>query len=134
MTTSFHIGMSNEITVETKPEHTAQYFYKNLPDVFATPFLGGFMEQVSAELIDAHLHPGEQSVGVSMNLQHTAATPLGMKVRVRAEITAVDDAKLTFKLEAWDEVEKIGEAFHERFIIKTDKFNARVAKKARTGP
>jgi fluoroacetyl-CoA thioesterase len=134
MSISLHVGMTKEITVETKPEHTAKYFYKNLPDVFATPFLGGFMERVSAELIDAHLQPGEQSVGVSMNLKHTAATPLEMKVRVRTEIIAVEDAKLTFKLEAWDEVEKIGEALHERFIIKTDKFNARVAKKTHIHP
>jgi len=134
MTTPFHVGMTKEIIIETKPEHTAQYFHKKLPDVFATPFLGGFMEKVSAELIDAHLHPGEQSVGVSMNLQHTAATPLGMTVRVRTEIITVGDAKLTFRLEAWDEVEKIGEAIHERFIIKTDKFNARVTKKARSRP
>jgi predicted thioesterase len=44
-------------------------------------------------------------------------------------VTAVDGAKLTFKLEAWDEVEKIGEAIHERFIIKPEKFISRLAKK-----
>ena len=127
------VGATREITCDTRPEHTARYFYENLPDVFATPFLGGFMERVSAELIHDYLEPGEQSVGVSMTLAHSAATPLGMKVRVRTEVTAVDGAKLAFKLEAWDEVEKIGQATHERFIIKADKFNARVAKKAR-GP
>ena len=57
------------------------------------------------------------------------ATPLGMEVRVKTEVTAVDGAKLTFKLEAWDEIEKIGEATHERFIIKPGKFISRLAKK-----
>ena len=133
MSTPFHAGMTREITVETKPEHTARYFYQNLPQVFATPFLAGFMERVSAELINEHLQPGEQSVGTSMNLRHTSATPLGMKVRLRTEVTSVDGAKLTFKLEAWDEAEKIGEATHERFIINVDKFNARVAKKEQPG-
>jgi fluoroacetyl-CoA thioesterase len=123
------VGATREITCGTGPEHTAQYFYKNLPAVFATPFLGGFMERVSAELINEHLEPGEQSVGISMDLKHSAATPLGMTVRIRAEVIAVDGAKLTFKLDAWDEVEKIGEATHERFIIRADKFNARIAKK-----
>jgi predicted thioesterase len=89
------------------------------------------MERVSAELINEHLNPGEQSVGVSMNLKHTAATPLGMTIRVRTEVTAVEGRKLTFKLEAFDDVEKIGEATHERFIIVADKFNARVAEKAK---
>lgn len=89
------------------------------------------MERVSAELIDEHLQPGEQSVGISMDLKHMAATPLGMEVRVKTEITAVEGRKLTFHLEAYDEVEKIGEASHERFIIQADKFNARVAEKAK---
>ena len=130
MSAAFEVGMTHEITVETNPEHTAQYFYAELPDVFATPFLAGFMERVSAELIHKHVDTGRQSVGISMNMKHSAATPLGMKVRVKTEIIAVDGAKLTFALEAWDDIEKIGEATHERFIIKPDTFNARVAKKA----
>ena len=68
-------------------------------------------------------------MGISMDLKHTAATPLGMEVLVKTEVTAVEGAKLTFKLEAWDEVEKIGEAIHERFIIKPGKFISRLAKK-----
>ncbi len=131
MGSAFQVGMSRELKIKTLPEHSAMVFYGNLPDVFATPFLGGLMERVSAELMDAHLEPGQQSVGISMTLKHTAATPLGMEVRVRTEVTAVDGRKLTFQLEAFDDVEKIGEAVHERFIIQADKFNARVADKAK---
>jgi len=131
MSTPFQAGMSRELKIKSSPEDSAQRFYPNLPDVFATPMLGGLMERVSAELINEHLEPGQQSVGISMNLQHSAATPLGMEIRVRTEITAVEGRKLTFRLEAFDEVEKIGEATHERFIIQADKFNARVAEKAR---
>jgi predicted thioesterase len=123
--------MSRELTVVTTQEDSARRFYPNLPDVFGTPCLGGLMERVSAELINQHLNPGEQSVGISMNLKHSAATPIGMTVRVRTEVTAVEGRKLAFKLEAFDEVEKIGEATHERFIIVADKFNARVAEKAK---
>ena len=130
MSTAFQAGMTHELSIKTQPEHSARRFYPNLPDVFATPFLGGLMEQVSAELVDKHLNPGEQSVGVSMNLKHLAATPLGMGIRVKTEIVAVEGRKLTFKLEAFDDVEKIGEATHERFVIVADKFNARVAEKA----
>jgi predicted thioesterase len=130
MSTPFQVGMTRELKVKTQPEHSARRFYANLPDVFATPMLGGLMEQVSAELIDERLQPGEQSVGISMNLKHLAPTPLGMEVRVRTEITAVEGKKLTFQLEAFDDVEKIGEAVHERFIIQSAKFDARVAEKA----
>jgi len=134
MTTVFEIGMAHEMTFETRPEHTARYFYEKLPDVLATPFLAGFMERVSAECMAQRLAPEEQSVGVSMTLRHMAATPLGMPVRVRTELTAVDGAKLTFRLQAWDAAEQIGDATHERFVISCEKFNARVAKKRSATP
>ncbi len=130
MSSPFQPGMTHELKLKTRPEDSAQKFYPHLPDVFATPFLVGLMERVSAELINMHLEPGEQSVGISMDLKHMAATPLGMEVRVKTEVTAVEGRKLTFRLEAYDEVEKIGEATHERFIIKADKFTSRVAEKA----
>lgn len=129
MSTPFEVGMSRELKLNTQPEHSARRFYPNIPDVLATPFLVGLMEQVSAELMDEHLKPGEQSVGISMSLKHLAPTPLGMEVRVRTEIIAVEGRKLTFRLEAHDAVEKIGEATHERFIIQAEKFNARVKDK-----
>lgn len=130
MSSPFQPGMTHELTVKTGPEYSAQKFYPHLPDVFATPFLVGLMERVSAELMNKHLQPGEQSVGISMNLKHTAATPLGMEVRVKTELVSVEGRKLTFQLEAFDEAEKIGEAVHERFIIQVDKFNSRVAQKS----
>ncbi|MGQ9670133.1 MAG: thioesterase family protein [Desulfosoma sp.] len=125
------VGMKKELTLKTLPEHSAQRFFHNLPNVFATPFLGGLMEQVCAALIDEHLEPGMQSVGMSMDLKHLAPTPLGMEIKVVCEVTAIEGRKVIFKLEAFDEVEKIGEATHERFLIKADKFNARVMEKAR---
>jgi predicted thioesterase len=131
MSSTFQPGMTHELKVKTKPEDSAQKFYPHLPNVFATPFLAGLMERVSAELINMRLQPGEQSVGISMDLKHMAATPLGMEIRVKTEVTAVEGRKLTFRLEAFDEVEKIGEATHERFVIQADKFNSRVAEKAK---
>ena len=128
MSGQLKVGMVREITVKTGNEHTAKYFYENLPNVFATLFLAGFMESVSAELINEHVEADEQSVGISMDLKHTVATPLGMAVRVKSEVTAVDSAKLCFKLESWDGLEKIGEAIHERFIIKPGKFNSCLTK------
>ena len=131
MSFAFQPGMTHELAVKTQPEDSAQKFYPHLPDVFATPFLVGLMERVSAELINMHLQPGEQSVGIAMDLKHMAATPLGMQIRVKTEVIAVEGRKLTFRLEAYDEVEKIGEANHERFIIQAAKFNARIAEKAK---
>jgi fluoroacetyl-CoA thioesterase len=123
------VGMTHEMRLKTGPEHSAQKFFPKVPDVFGTPFLGGLFEGVSAELMAPHLGAGETSVGTSMNLKHTAPTPLGMEVRAVTEVTQVEGRKVTFKLEAFDEKEKIGEAVHERFIINEEKFIQRVEAK-----
>lgn len=129
MSSPFTVGMTHEKVLKTGPEHSARHFFPHLPDVFGSPFLGGLFEGVSAELMAPNLGPGEQSVGVTMNLKHLAPTPLGMEVRAKTEVTAVEGRKLTFRLEAFDEKEKIGEAVHERFIINADKFNQKVEAK-----
>lgn len=130
MESPFKVGLTNEMRLRTGSEHSAQKFFSQLPDVFATPYLVGLMEGVSAELMARHLGPGEQSVGISMNFKHLAPTPLGMEVRAVTEITQVEGRKLTFMIEVFDEQEKIGEALHERFIINADKFMQKVAAKA----
>ncbi|AEB08813.1 thioesterase family protein [Desulfobacca acetoxidans] len=130
MESPFKVGMINELRQKTGPEHSARRFFPDLPDAFATPFLVGLMEGVSADLMAKHLQSGEQSVGIGMNLKHTAPTPLGMEVRVVTELIGIEGKKLTFKLEAFDEKEKIGEATHERFIINADKFMKKLVSKA----
>jgi fluoroacetyl-CoA thioesterase len=129
MSSPFTVGMTHEKVLKTGPEHSAQNFFPQLPDVFGTPYLVGLFEGVSAELMAPKLGPGEQSVGIAMNLKHMAPTPLGMEVKARTEVTAVDGRKLTFKVEAFDEKEIIGEAVHERFIINAEKFNQKVESK-----
>jgi len=126
---AIEVGMKHEVRLKTGPEHSAQKFFHGVPDVFGTPFLGGLFEGTSAALMAEHLAPGEQSVGISMNLQHTAPTPLGMEVRAVTEVTQVEGRKVTFKVEGFDEKEKIGSAVHERFIINAGKFNQRVEAK-----
>jgi fluoroacetyl-CoA thioesterase len=123
------VGMTHEMRLKTGPEHSAQKFYPKVPNVFGTPFLGGLFEGVSADLMAPHLGEGETSVGISMNLKHTAPTPLGMEVRAVSEVTQVEGRKITFKLTASDEKEQIGEAVHERFIINAEKFKQRLEAK-----
>ena len=126
---AIEVGMKHEKRLQTGPEHSARKFFQGVPDVFGTPFLGGLFEGTSAELMAPHLAPGELSVGVTMNLRHTAPTPLGMEVRAVTEVTAVEGRKITFKVEGFDAKEKIGEAVHERFIINGEKFNQRLEAK-----
>lgn len=129
MSNPLSVGLTHEKVIKTGPEHSARNFFPDLPDVFGTPYLVGLFEGVSAELMAPHLAAGEQSVGIGMNIKHTAPTPLGMEIRAKTEVTQVEGRKLTFKVEAFDEKEKIGEAVHERFIINVEKFNQRVEAK-----
>lgn len=90
--------------------------------VYATPMMIAFMEQVAATCLQPFLDEGYTSVGTMMQTTHTAATPIGMKVYVKAEIIAVDRKKVTFEITAHDEKDCIGKALHERFIVHKETF------------
>ena len=68
-------------------------------------------------------------MGTHVNVAHLAAAPMGMTVTFRAEVTGVSDRRVQFRVEAWDEKEKIGEGTHERAIINVAKFATRLAQK-----
>jgi fluoroacetyl-CoA thioesterase len=130
MTEGLKVGITHEIERETTEDMSAQKVFPHVPNVYATSVMVGHMEAVCAEMVLPHLGEGEQTVGTGMKFKHMAATPLGMKVRYSAKLTAVDGPKLAFEVEGFDEVDKIGEATHFRFIINAEKFNSNVAKKA----
>ena len=132
MSEELKVGMTHEIERETTEEMSAQKVYPHVPNVYATRAMVGHIEEVCADMVLAHLAEGQQTVGTGMKFKHMAATPLGMKVRFSAKLTAVDGPKLAFEVEGFDEGDKIGEATHHRFIIDTEKFNSRLAKKAGT--
>ena len=68
------------------------------------------------------LEEGYVTVGTLVNVRHLAATPLGQQVRATAELVEIDRRRLVFKVEAYDEQQKIGEGFHERFIVHLERF------------
>ena len=130
MTEALKTGMTHQIERQTTDEMSAQKIYPHVPNVYATRAMVGHIEEVCADMVLPHLGAGEQTVGIGMQFKHMAATPLGMKVRFSAKLIEVDGAKLTFEVEGFDEVDKIGEAAHQRFVINAEKFNSKVAKKA----
>jgi fluoroacetyl-CoA thioesterase len=109
---------------------TASHWGSGGLPVFSTPALVGLMESTAVVALLGHLPPGQTTVGGHIDVRHLAATPVGMQVRARAELVAIDGRKLTFKVQAWDEVELIGEAAHDRFVIDETKFMAKVAAKS----
>lgn len=131
MTEEIKPGLTNEMERETTDEMSAQKVYPHVPNVYATRAMVGHFEEVCADMVLPHLGEGEQTVGIGMKFKHLAATPLGMKVRFTAKLVEVEGKKLTFEVEGFDEVDKIGEAIHERFIINAEKFNSKVAEKGK---
>ena len=95
----------------------------------STPSLVCWMELTSRENAAPLLNPGEDTVGVSVEIKHLAPTPVGMKVRVVSKLQSVEGRLYSFEIEAFDEVEKIGEATHVRAPINVAKFAARIAAK-----
>ncbi|MCZ7569035.1 MAG: thioesterase family protein [Ardenticatenaceae bacterium] len=124
-------GIVNEVSWVVEERHLASTLGSGLAAVFATPMLVALCEDAASQGVAPHLAAGQQTVGTWIGIRHLAATPPGMRVTARARLVEVDRRRLRFEFEAWDEVEKIGEGEHERFIIDAATFEARIAEKAR---
>jgi len=103
-----------------------------LPAVMATRVMVGMMELAAMDAIKPFLEPGESSVGVSIEVQHTAATPPGQKVQAFAEVTRCEGRRLEFKVSARDENEDVGSGTHRRAVIDFAKFNERLKSKVKS--
>jgi fluoroacetyl-CoA thioesterase len=123
-------GLVGEAEMVVSEEDTARHLGSGHVDVFATPAMIRLMERAGVAAVDHLLPEGRRTVGVHLDVKHLAATPLGMTVRARAELLEVEGRKLTFKVEAFDDREKVGEGTHRRMTIDLEKFNERVERKA----
>jgi fluoroacetyl-CoA thioesterase len=119
-------GLRGERKMTVNEVDTASRWGSGLVPVFSTPALVGLMESAAVAALEDRLLPGKTSVGTHMDLRHLAATPVGMNVRAEAELITVEERKLHFKIQAWDERELIGKAEHERFIVDEERFMKRV--------
>ena len=111
------------------PEMSAARVGSGLVDVFATPMLVALVEQTCYESVLPQLDEGQGTVGTLVNVSHSAATPIGMRVWCDSELTEVDRRRLVFKVRAYDERGEIGEGVHERFVVDTERFMENVKAK-----
>jgi fluoroacetyl-CoA thioesterase len=124
-------GLVGEVEMVVTEADTAARLGSGTVPVFATPALVGLMESAAVRALTDHLSPGWTSVGGWIDVRHLAATPVGMRVRARAELLEAEGHRLVFHIEAWDVLERIGEATHERFVVDEARFVAKAeAKKA----
>ncbi len=111
------------------PEWAIDFLGDEEARVLSTPHLILWLEVTARNAVKPYLDEGYESVGTKVNIQHLAATPVGMSVRFTARVTAVEGSRVSFDLTARDEKEIIAEGTHERFIIHVPRFAAKLAAK-----
>ena len=130
-------GLKYSFAYKVPENKTVPYTYPespiiaSMPKVFATGFMIVLMEWTCTQLMAPHLDEGEGSLGTHVDVSHLAATPPGFTVKVDVECIEVSGRKVAFKVRAHDGVDLIGEGRHERVIVAWDRFNAKVAEKAK---
>jgi predicted thioesterase len=103
----------------------------SFPEVFATSRMIALMELAAARAMRAALQHGQLSVGVSLNVKHTAATPVGGRVRAVATYQRNDGKLFIFKVEAFDDAGPVGAGEHSRAIIDTERLLQSAANRCR---
>ena len=116
------VGMKGEVSSFVEKEDTAKEVGSGSLLVYATPCMVALMEGAACEAIAEAIPEGQTTVGIELNIQHLAATPVGLEVRAEAEVTAVEGKIITFELHAYDESGEIGKGIHKRCIVNAQKF------------
>lgn len=123
-------GLTGEASVTVTDNLTAAALGSGNVDVFSTPALIALLEAAAIDALKGRLSAGQTTVGISLSVRHLAATPVGLTVRARAILKAIDGRRLVFDVSAWDPVERVGEGTHERFIVDRARFEERARTKA----
>lgn len=119
-------GLAGEAHITVTDDLTASALGSGNVNVYSTPAMIALLEAAAIRALEGQLAEGQTSVGTHLNVQHLAATPVGMSVTARAVLREVDGRRLVFEVTAWDAVEKIAEGTHERFIVNRSRFEERV--------
>lgn len=121
------IGDKGQAQTMVTADNTAKAMGSGTLEVLATPAMVALMEEAAVNTLV--LEEGQSSVGTSLQIKHTAASPLGVKITATAELVEVDRRRLLFKVEAEDEAGQIGTGTHERFIIDVEPFLGKTRKR-----
>ena len=116
------VGMKGEVSTLVEREDTAKEVGSGDLLVYATPCMVALMEGAACEAIADALSDTQTTVGTALNIEHIAATPVGLDVRAEAIVTAVEGKVITFEVNAYDEAGQIGKGTHKRVIVNAQKF------------
>lgn len=124
-------GLTGSAEIVVGPEHTAPFVGSGRIPVLATPVMINVIEAAALAAIEHLLPEGHQSLGTHLDVSHTAATPVGVRVTATAEVTGLEGRIVTFRVAARDEFEPIGGGTHQRVIVSVARFDERVQRKVR---
>jgi len=122
-------GLSGTADLVVGPEHTAPFVGSGRIAVLATPVMINVIEAAALAAIEHLLPTGHQSLGIHLDVSHTAATPVGLRVTATAEVLRLEGRTVTFRVEAHDEFEHIGGGTHQRVVVSVARFDERVQRK-----
>ena len=124
-------GLKGSAEIVVGDEHTAPRIGSGRVHVLATPVMINLMEAAALDAAERLLPAGHQSLGTRLAVAHYAATPTGMRVRATAELVRVEGRTLEFRVEAFDDNERIGDGTHARVVVNVARFDERVQRKLR---
>lgn len=128
MEINIQAGLKGKQELTVSPEKTAATYGSGLVEVYATPAMIAFMEQTSHLTVAPYLPAEAMTVGTSVDIVHTKATPVGMKVICESELLEVNGRELVFSVIARDEQGEIGRGTHKRFVVDREKFMSKLPK------
>ncbi len=128
------IGLSGSASMLVTEQRLATFVGSGDVPVFASPMLIALMEAAAVDCLKGHLPDDYQSLGVHLDVTHSAPTPLGLTVTATATLKAIDGRKFTFDVAASDGVDRIGSGVHTRIVVDTARFMARIAAKSPPRP
>ena len=123
------IGTVGEERFVVNEQHLIDFAHDGMPQILCTPWLIWFLEHAARNAVLPLLEPGEGTVGVALNLEHTAATPLGAQVVCHARVIYADGPLISFQIEAHDEHEQIVRGTHKLRVIEVARLAKRVQSK-----
>ena len=124
-------GLTGRAELVVGEEHTAPRVGSGRVHVLATPVMINLFEAAALAAIEHLLPAGHQSLGTHLDVRHIAATPVGMTAYASAELVKIEGRTLSFRVEARDEAELIGDGVHERVVVNVERFDQRVQRKVR---
>jgi fluoroacetyl-CoA thioesterase len=127
--TALKDGLAGSAELLVGEEHTAPRVGSGRVRVLATPVMINLMEAAALDAVERLLPVGHQSLGTHLNVGHYAATPVGMRLRATAVVTRVEGRTIEFRVEAFDEKERVGDGTHARVVVNVERFDQRVQRK-----